>query len=281
MNALGGLEHHVDRALVVGDAAAARHVAVDVQLERGSEPLGLVPGGLHVVVAVDQDGRRPGRAQPLSQHHRMAVGLHDPAAGEVQLRGEPLRGGAHRGGVGVPADAGHGDVLGQLAQVAGVAGLEVQCHHRPALPPSMAIVWPVTQPDASAAKNRTPLAMSSGWPSRRSAMPVDQLALPVGAVAVPLNLGRRVGQDEPRRDAVDRDPERAQLVGHLPGEADLARLGAGVGLDAGLAGAQAGGRGDVDDPALAPRLHRPPPPRGCTGTRWSGSRPRPRARPRR
>src|ERR1700689_5816231 len=77
---------------------------------------------------------------------------------------------------------------------------------------------------------------------------LHQLALALLAVALPLPLGRRVGEDEPGSDAVDRDAERTELVRHLPGEPDLARLRAGVGLDAGQADAAARSRGDVDDP---------------------------------
>src|SRR5215475_2902337 len=75
-----------------------------------------------------------------------------------------------------------------------------------------------------------------------------QLGLALGAVAVPLDLGGRVGQDEPGRDAVHRDAERAELGGQLAGQPDLAGLGAGVRLDSGPADGQPGGRGDVHDP---------------------------------
>src|SRR5579872_2131817 len=84
---------------------------------------------------------------------------------------------------------------------------------------------------------------------------LDQEALPLLAVALPLALAGRVGPDESRCDAVDRDPERPELLGHLPGEPDLARLRAGVGLDPGLADGQPGRRRDVDDAAPAPLLH--------------------------
>jgi hypothetical protein len=123
---LGGLQHQVDRPLVVGDAAAADHVAVDAQLERGSQPFRRIAGGLHVVVPVHQDGRRAGLPEPLGAHDRVAVGRRDPAPGELELPGEPLRGGAHGGGVGVPADARDGHVLRQLPQVTGVVGVKVQ-----------------------------------------------------------------------------------------------------------------------------------------------------------
>ena len=114
-------------------------------------------------------------------------------------------------------------------------------------------------------------------PSRRSGDALHQLGLALLAVALPLPLGRRVGQDEPGSDAVDRDAERAELVRHLPGEADLAGLGAGVGLDAGQADAAARSGGDVDDPAPAALPSSTGRPRGCTGTRCTGWRRRPLA----
>src|SRR5215469_8415303 len=85
--------------------------------------------------------------------------------------------------------------------------------------------------------------------------PLDKLPLARLAVAGPLPLGRRVGQDEAGRYAVDRDAERPELVRHLPGEPDLAGLGAGVRLDPGQAHGAPGARGDVDDPAPAAFLH--------------------------
>ena len=64
----------------------------------------------------------------------------------------------------------------ELVEVGLVGGIELQAgcasgRHSKALPPSMAMTWPVTHPDRSAAKNSTPFAMSDGWPSRRIAMP--------------------------------------------------------------------------------------------------------------
>src|SRR6266704_3232170 len=86
-------------------------------------------------------------------------------------------------------------------------------------------------------------------PAHRDA--VDQCPLAVGAVALPLPDAGRVRQHEAGGDAVDRDPERAELACHLAGEADLGGLRAGVGLDPGLADAEPGRRGDRDDPAPA------------------------------
>src|ERR1700749_2303781 len=90
---------------------------------------------------------------------------------------------------------------------------------------------------------------------------LHELALAFIAVALPLLFGRGVGAHEPGCDAVHRDAVLAELVGHLPGEADLSGLRARVRLDAREADAAAGAGGDVDDPAAASRLyagyHRP------------------------
>src|SRR4051794_4917709 len=83
----------------------------------------------------------------------------------------------------------------------------------------------------------------------------EDRALPLLSVALPLADARRVREDEPRCNAVHRDPERAELVCGLAREADLARLRARIRLDAGEADAPPGPRGDVDDPAVAGRLH--------------------------
>src|SRR6516164_1166908 len=72
--------------------------------------------------------------------------------------------------------------------------------------------------------------------------PPDERPLARLAVAGPLPLGGRVVQDEAGRDAVDRDAETPELVGHLPGEPDLAGLGAGVRLDPGQADGAPGAR---------------------------------------
>ena len=84
---------------------------------------------------------------------------------------------------------------------------------------------------------------------------IDERALALLAVRLPLPLGRRVGAHEARRDVVDGDAPRPELVGELAREADLRRLGRRVGLDAGQADAQPGAARDVDDPPAARRLH--------------------------
>jgi hypothetical protein len=49
------------------------------------------------------------------------------------------------------------------------------------VPPSIERTWPVTQDDSSAAKKRTPLAMSAGVPSRRVAIRWSRRAWGPGA----------------------------------------------------------------------------------------------------
>src|SRR3954451_24510526 len=85
--------------------------------------------------------------------------------------------------------------------------------------------------------------------------PLQERALPLLSVGVPLRDRRRDREDEPRRDRVDRNAERAELVRRLAREPELAVLGAGVGLDAGQGHAAPRARGDVHDPPPARRLH--------------------------
>ncbi len=119
---LGGLEHHVHRALVVGGAAPAHDIAVDGQLERGSTPVGCLTRRLDIVVPVDQDRRRAGSAEPFAADDGVTGRLLDPAAGEGQLASQPARSGQHGGGVGIAADARNRHELAQLAYVAAVVG---------------------------------------------------------------------------------------------------------------------------------------------------------------
>ena len=120
------------------------------------------------------------------------------------------------------------------------------------LPPSTLITWPLIQPAKSDAKNITIAAMSSGEPSRFRAMFCEEPLLAVLAHRLPLPLGGRVGADEARRDVVDGDVPGPELMGELARQPDLPGLGAGIGLDAGEADAEAGAAGDVDHPAVAP-----------------------------
>ena len=66
------LQGHEHRALVVGRAARVDSPVTDARLEWRRRPLALVAGRLHVVVAVDEDRRCAGRAEPLAEDDRLA-----------------------------------------------------------------------------------------------------------------------------------------------------------------------------------------------------------------
>src|ERR1043165_7825290 len=84
---------------------------------------------------------------------------------------------------------------------------------------------------------------------------LNELALAFGPVRLPLLLGRRVRAHEARRDVVDRNSPRTELVRELPREPDLRRLGGRVRLDARETDAAPGAARDVDDAARARRLY--------------------------
>src|SRR5262249_58414631 len=90
-----------------------------------------------------------------------------------ELRRDPRGGNAHVGRArGDGADARDGGEFLQLVENLVVPGLEA-CEHRLELhhlPPSIDSTWPVIHPAASDPKNSTPAAMSSGVPSRFSAI---------------------------------------------------------------------------------------------------------------
>ena len=109
----GGAQVGHDAGLVVGRAAAverARPVGALGRLEGRGVPLGVVVLGLHVVVGVEQHGRRLGvRAALVGDHGRRAAGLGEDLGlealgGEQRAHGlgaalhlaRPLRVGAHR-----------------------------------------------------------------------------------------------------------------------------------------------------------------------------------------
>ena len=95
---------------------------------------------------------------------------------------------------------------------------------------------------------------------------LDEALLPLLAIGLPLPLRRRIGADEAGRDIVDGDAPGAELMGELARQADLRRLGRGIGLDAGQADAEAGAAGDVDDAAATCRAScRAPPPATVEG----------------
>ncbi len=86
------VEEHL--ALVVGRAASVHPAVADHRFERVGGPAVLAGGGLHVVVAVDQDGRGAGvLARPLGEDRRGAGGLPDLGdrePGLLELGAQPL-----------------------------------------------------------------------------------------------------------------------------------------------------------------------------------------------
>jgi hypothetical protein len=125
-----GAEDDVHRPLVVGRAAPADDVADAGELERRRVPFGQVTGRLHVVMPVDEYGRRPGGSEPLAGDDGVAAGRQDPAPSKGQLPGQPVGGGAHGRRAGVPAHARYCDKLGKLAQVARLVGVKGEHRHR-------------------------------------------------------------------------------------------------------------------------------------------------------
>ena len=138
----------------------------------------------------------------------------------------------------------------------GEIGLD--CAH---LPPSTLITWPVIQPAIIGGEEHHHRGdvVGRAEPLQRDVLKQPLLALL--AHRLPLPLGGRIGADEARRDVVDGDVPRPELVRELARQADLPGLGAGIGLDAGQADAETGAAGDVDDPAvaLAASCRAPPP----------------------
>jgi hypothetical protein len=128
---LGDLEGDEDRALVVRGAARIDASVVNRRLERRRLPVGLVPGRLHVVVPVDEDRRRPGGAQPFTEHNGVTARLHDPAAGERELACNPLGGCPHVGAMGgLGTHAGDPEELHELAQVPPAVAKRWNVRHR-------------------------------------------------------------------------------------------------------------------------------------------------------
>ena len=150
---------------------------------------------------------------------------------------------------GIGADARDGGELHQLRENPVVPGFETREHPR--------------QIASLAAVDREHLARDPAGMVRREEQharrnvlhraqapqrdPFDERPLSLGAVRCPLRLGGRIRAHEPGRHVVDRDAPRSQLVGQLPGETDLRRLGRRVGLDPGETDAEPGPARDVDD----------------------------------
>jgi len=83
---------------------------------------------------------------------------------------------------------------------------------------------------------------------------IKHALLAFGAVGRPLRVGRRIGQNQARRDRVCRGAVRTEFERELPHEADERVFRRSVSLDAGQARAQPGAGRDRHDPAPARRL---------------------------
>jgi hypothetical protein len=127
------VEEHL--SLVVGRAAADDLVAALDRFERVGLPLSERFDRLHVVVAVDDHGRRGGIGRgPLGEHGRQAGGvlgaglpdLHDGEPGLAQMRSQPFRGTPHvTAARGVTGDRRDREPLLQRAEKAARVGLDV------------------------------------------------------------------------------------------------------------------------------------------------------------
>ena len=97
--ALHGLDLQIDLAFVVGCAAREDVAAPHLRLEGRRFPLIERIGRLHIVVAVEQDGRLARRAQPFGVDQRVALAFDQLGrkSGGLQLaRGQNRRRGGYR-----------------------------------------------------------------------------------------------------------------------------------------------------------------------------------------
>lgn len=160
------------RSLVVGSAARVQPLVPHRRLEGRRAPGPERLGRLHVVVAVDQDGRRGRGAQPLGCDHRMAAGRTDRNPLETG-RAEPLGDEPRRqldvrlvGRLGADARdrAKPAELLEMALERRRKIGLDLGAHR----PPLTLSTWPVIQPAKSEAKNSTAWTTSSAVPRRRN-----------------------------------------------------------------------------------------------------------------
>ena len=118
---LDGLEVHEHLALVVGRAARVELAVADGGLERRRLPQVERIHRLHVVVPVEEDGRRARRAQPVAVDDRVARRvdeLHVLETDAPHLIAAPLRAAPHvRGVLGQRADAGNRQQTFQLVEI--------------------------------------------------------------------------------------------------------------------------------------------------------------------
>ena len=125
---LDGLEVHEDLALVVGGAARVDLAVADRRLEGRRLPQLDRIDGLDVVVAVEEDRRRPLRCQPVAVHDRVARRLDQPDvlhADAAQFIRRPFGALAHVGLVlRQRADAGNREIRLQFLDVAIAVGVD-------------------------------------------------------------------------------------------------------------------------------------------------------------
>ncbi len=140
------------RSLVVGGAAGIEPVVAHFGLEGRALPAVQGIGRLHVVVAVDEDGRRGGIDEPLTEDAGMAAGidaLHHGNAGVSEPGRDEVGGARDVGGEGrIGADARDAaerlEGFERLVGVSGEPGLDAgEIGH---LPPSTPRVSPLIQP---------------------------------------------------------------------------------------------------------------------------------------
>ena len=109
-----------DLALVVGGATGEQAAAAHGRLERRRLPLVERVRRLHVVVPVDEQGRRAGHFRPHTPHDGMRFArdeLHLAAAEAPQLAGHPFRGRPAIGVVrGKRRDRGDAEESGELVE---------------------------------------------------------------------------------------------------------------------------------------------------------------------
>ena len=121
----GDVRH--DAGLVVGGAAAVEPAVALDRLERVALPQRQVADRLHVVVGVEQHGRRAGRGRLAADHRRLPAGAHDPdvEAAAAQQFGDRLGGALDvRVVEAVEGDAGDADEAFQVGADAGQFALD-------------------------------------------------------------------------------------------------------------------------------------------------------------
>src|SRR5580700_9781967 len=86
---------NVDLAFVIGGAAAIDISGASLRIKGGRSPKIERFGGLHVVVAIEKDGRFTGRFERFGINERMKIGgddLYRPEPGGTKVVGDPFCG---------------------------------------------------------------------------------------------------------------------------------------------------------------------------------------------